>query len=303
MLGFKGERGYSAYEIAVQNGFIGSEKDWLAQLGTSNAYSQDTTTYTTTTENQKVFTLPESYTSNAIMTIYVDGVKINENDYTINPTDHTITLTNLVETIGSKVEIVITTMTVTELPIVTEVNTSSTDTTAPSAKCLYLAKKELEESIDAVEEAVVPKGGTTGQVLVKKDDTNNNVEWQDLDLLNKIYPVGSIYMNTNSTSPAELFGGTWEQIKDVFLLTAGSNYVAGSTGGEATHVLTENEMPKHKHDVFDYIINASSTGGGYNVPSVTPATSVNSGTKQTGGGVAHNNMPPYLVVYAWKRIA
>lgn len=67
------------------------------------------------------------------------------------------------------------------------------------------------------------------------------------NLLPKIYPVGAIYWSTKSTSPASLFGGTWTQIKDRFLLCAGSTYSAGSTGGEAAHTLTVAEMPSHNH--------------------------------------------------------
>ena len=52
-------------------------------------------------------------------------------------------------------------------------------------------------------------------------------------VIGMIYPVGSIYMSVNATSPASLFGGTWEQLKDRFLLAAGDTYAAGSTGGEA----------------------------------------------------------------------
>ena len=57
-------------------------------------------------------------------------------------------------------------------------------------------------------------------------------------ILDKIHPVGSIYISENSTSPATLFGGTWERVKDRFLLAAGDTYSAGSTGGSATHTLT-----------------------------------------------------------------
>lgn len=53
-------------------------------------------------------------------------------------------------------------------------------------------------------------------------------------MLNMIYPVGSIYMAANETDPGTLFGGTWEQIKDKFLLSAGDTYVNGATGGSAT---------------------------------------------------------------------
>ena len=65
----------------------------------------------------------------------------------------------------------------------------------------------------------------------------------------KVYPVGSIYMSVNNTSPASLFGGTWEQLKDRFLLGCGDTYSNGATGGEASHVLTEEEMPSHEHEL------------------------------------------------------
>ena len=116
-----------------------------------------------------------------------------------------------------------------------------------------------------------------------------------------IYPIGSIYMSVNSTSPAGLFGGTWEQLKDRFLLAAGSTYSAGSTGGEATHALTVDEMPIHSHGgVRRNHVGASGTA--------STGTSSGSGdttnyTNDAGGGAAHNNMPPYLAVYMWKRVS
>ena len=106
-------------------------------------------------------------------------------------------------------------------------------------------------------------------------------------ILNLVYPIGSIYMSANLVSPATLFGGTWTQIKDTFLLAAGNTYAAGSTGGEAEHVLTVDEMPEHSH------------GLGYrNYKNMTTG-----GTLSIGGSQPHNNMPPYLTVYMWKRIA
>lgn len=84
--------------------------------------------------------------------------------------------------------------------------------------------------------------------------TIDNVIDQVAQLLDIFYPVGSIYTSTKSTSPATLFGGTWVQIKDTFLLTAGDNYIAGSQGGSATHThttsghtLTVAEIPAHTH--------------------------------------------------------
>lgn len=63
------------------------------------------------------------------------------------------------------------------------------------------------------------------------------------------WPIGSIYMSVNSTSPANLFGGTWERISDTFLFAASSSYPAGSTGGEFTHKLTQSELPNYSLSV------------------------------------------------------
>ena len=114
-----------------------------------------------------------------------------------------------------------------------------------------------------------------------------------------IYPVGAVYLSASSTDPATLFGGTWEPIRDRFLLCAGTAYAAGSTGGEASHKLTVNEMPSHSHTVLADNVPGSSTG----VQTLFSGASGSFDTSWTGGGAAHNNMPPYLAVYAWRRVA
>jgi hypothetical protein len=119
-----------------------------------------------------------------------------------------------------------------------------------------------------------------------------------------IYPVGSIYMSVNDTNPSKLFGGTWEQIKDKFLLSCGDTYTNGSTGGEATHTLTVDEMPSHKHNPLHVITNVDSSASatGFGVSWTTNAgTQSMTDTGNEGGSKAHNNMPPYLAVYVWKR--
>lgn len=124
-------------------------------------------------------------------------------------------------------------------------------------------------------------------------------------VLSKVYPVGSIYMSVNSASPATLFGGTWERIKDQFLLAAGDKYAAGKTGGEATHTLTENEIPAHRHSIwFPNAGGEQSAAIGYpEAGSKNTWYAEASKTAGAGGGAAHNNMPPYLAVYVWKRTA
>lgn len=126
------------------------------------------------------------------------------------------------------------------------------------------------------------------------------------EIINMIYPVGAIYMSVNAASPATLFGGTWERIQDTFLLAAGSAYAAGATGGEAEHTLAVEEMPSHNHDftngvnVMGSSSNAFASGNGAWAPS---GTVLRTDTIKTGGGQPHNNMPPYLAVYVWKRIS
>ena len=128
-------------------------------------------------------------------------------------------------------------------------------------------------------------------------------------ILEAVYPVGSIYISVNSTSPATLFGGTWEAIQGKFLLGAdGNTYKAGNTGGEATHTLTVDEIPKHTHNMYSGNSGAPDTwepdGGSYLVDSVTQDKHTwwaSLGMNYAGGGAEHNNMPPYLAVYIWKR--
>ena len=123
-------------------------------------------------------------------------------------------------------------------------------------------------------------------------------------ILDKAYPVGSIYMSVNSINPKNFFGGTWVQIKDRFLLAAGTTYKAGTTGGEATHTLTESEMPSHNHAVYfpnDAAADHSAPGNYPDGPSDSTYYAVGSYTSSAGGGAAHNNMPPYIAVYVWKR--
>ena len=128
-----------------------------------------------------------------------------------------------------------------------------------------------------------------------------------------MYPVGSIYQTTSSTfNPQATWGGTWERIKDTFLLAAGTTYAGGSTGGEATHKLTTQEMPSHTHTM--YINNDGSSSswspaiGNYLVKPDHVTTSKKNyqatlAQNSAGNGQAHNNMPPYLAVYVWKRTA
>lgn len=181
------------------------------------------------------------------------------------------------------------------------------------------------------------KGIAIGKVS-EKDKTLEIADSWELEvhgkkLIDYIYPIGSIYLSVNSTSPATLFGGSWTQLKDRFLLGAGSTYSSGATGGAATHKLSVAEMPSHAHDTpfFNNMTNNGEMksdfigvfGKGVTASQALKDTGQTSTmemwwinqtntaegnewaylTSAKGSGSAHNNMPPYLVVYMWKRTA
>lgn len=184
---------------------------------------------------------------------------------------------------------------------------------------LYSLIKEIINRIKTVD------AKTNVNLVESKSYTDSEIERLEQLIassggIESAYPVGSIYINVNNTNPADIFGfGTWEQIKDTFLLAAGDTYTNGTTGGEATHTLTIPEMPTH-----DHIVNAHSHAigldqdtpsgtYGWSLHVNTDGTSVSGaqrtvvsgssspGTNARGGGEAHNNMPPYLAVCVWQR--
>lgn len=113
------------------------------------------------------------------------------------------------------------------------------------------------------------------------------------------FPVG--YGGFFQTDPNSIYAGTtWEQKKDVFILAAGDTYPAGSTGGEAEHVLTEAEMPKHSHQ-WNGRDNTTLSHTGTQIPIVghDPLFQI----QTTGGSQPHNNMPPYYTMPFWIRTA
>ena len=120
-----------------------------------------------------------------------------------------------------------------------------------------------------------------------------------------VYPVGSIYMSVNSTDPAQLFGGSWTQIQDRFLLGAGTSYTNGRIGGAATCQLTTDNLPKHTHPQYVATdggsISANMDYVGYSTSARAATQGISTG--ETGKGKAFNMLPPYLVVYMWKRTA
>ena len=163
-----------------------------------------------------------------------------------------------------------------------------------------------------------------------KNDVNQslNTKVNSDELFDLIYPVGSIYMSVNNVNPSNLFGGTWVQIKDQFLLASGDSYSNGATGGSANAVVVSHNHTQNAHrhaaaaDKFlvspdnvkingtkrslpstgsaGYIVYADSAGGITEQQYTANATATNNAQGVDGTG---KNMPPYIAVNIWKRTA
>ena len=207
----------------------------------------------------------------------------------------------------------------------------------------------IDEMITLVPELQRQLNELQTQVTQQLNDTvtnlNNTVDAKVTNLTKTVeeywkvvYPIGSVYISLNDTSPATLFGGTWTKITDTFLLSSGTS-TAGATGGEKEVTLTLEQSPAHTHDrgdmeitgklrVFnEYNLNNTSyqnhVGGAfYSEETWGTTTKLAEGsadavrmhyfeasrawtgnTSSAGGGASHNNMPPYLVVNMWKRMS
>lgn len=131
---------------------------------------------------------------------------------------------------------------------------------------------------------------------------------QKFGILDVIYPVGSIYLSVNSVNPETLFGGSWEQIEDSFLLAAGSSHAAGSTGGAENH---KHVAPIGYESSSQYFgtINVNGTTSSFNKAGGYNTVKRDAGGSTIPSGISAyytqnaSNMPPYLAVYVWKRTA
>jgi microcystin-dependent protein len=153
-----------------------------------------------------------------------------------------------------------------------------------------------------------PRTWNVGELVTKvmlDEQIRDNMNY----LFSAAYPIGSIYIETTGVNPGMTFAfGTWVAFGTGRVLigvgTSDAVYAAGASGGESNHTLIAAEMPTHHHtysDPYNPAVRAQDGTDHYMVN--YGGVHVQSNSSDTGGGGAHNNLPPYVVVYMWQRTA
>lgn len=158
---------------------------------------------------------------------------------------------------------------------------------------------KIENGIFDVTETAISNADTIENILGILNNIQISGEITVSDVLLMAHPIGSIYQSENSTSPATLFGGTWQRINDVFLLAAGNDYEAGDTGGSANNMLTVDNLPYFGWAKPYQLIGDTGVWVPTNPNPEISNYNPRPGEEQT----SINNMPPYVVVYTWVRTA
>lgn len=238
-LGFVGARGYSAYEVALQNGFVGTEQDWLATLGTSSHFDRCSNIYASTSYGQTSFDIPDCYTSNSFLDVYVEGARLNSDEYTIDTSANKINLVTPLDVVGTKVEVVTLTMSTNSLPIVETINAESTNEASAGAKAVYDALKLIIDDVN---------------LSAERTYSNNKIN----DIVNNIYDVISEYSNQKINN------------SDIQVLTGvAQNISAGSTS--IVDVAYPDGFTKANTNIIGKMV--SSNNNYYDVVDLTDTTS------------------------------
>ena len=150
---------------------------------------------------------------------------------------------------------------------------------------------------------------TTADLHISYNDLENKPTIPTVaNILNTIYPVGSIYISVSSANPGNTFGGTWVAFGAGKTLVGFDSNDADfstveATGGEKAHTLDITEMPSHNHNKLKLRWSTASGANAVYGSNGTGSGSDRDTESYQGGDQPHNNMQPYVVVYFWKRTA
>lgn len=150
---------------------------------------------------------------------------------------------------------------------------------------------------------------TTTDLGISYNDLQNKPTIPTIaNILNNVYPVGSIYISVSNANPGLTFGGTWvafgsgKTLVGVDTSDADFNTVQ-KTGGEKKHQLTIDEMPRHNHDKLKLRWNTASGANAVYGSNGNGTGEAYDDQSYEGGGQPHNILQPYITVYFWKRVS
>lgn len=179
-----------------------------------------------------------------------------------------------------------------------------------AVKTAVNSKADLANTSQIITAATASAGTNTNQVATT---AFVNTAFTAATINALAYPVGSIYTSVVATNPATLLGvGTWAAFgagKVMVGIDSGDTDfdTVEETGGAKTHTLSVSEIPSHNHYTgsFTQLLKVDGTGTIHEVDSSSgePRLNTSGAIQDTGGGGAHNNLQPYIVVYMWKRTA
>lgn len=286
---------YSAYAIAVKYGYVGTEEDWIkaveaarksAETSAANAKLEAdgaSTSAATATEQAGIATTKagESAASAKASASSASAAATSE----ANAKKYS-------EEAGAK---------------------ASTDKTLSIENAPADAAAVGDIILDRTKETPQPIFYSKAEVDKLLEDCKEAAKRAALLAAN---PVGKLWASDDPTSPASIVGGTWEQIKDCFILAAGDTYAAGSTGGSANHNHSIGDLFASLYymgDYADYHFSGNAEwspnykntfpGGISEDIKISGITHYNGVTVYGSPTKEAGNLPPYIATYVWKRIA
>ena len=183
---------------------------------------------------------------------------------------------------------------------------------------------EVDGFLSDMSENPVKNSIITGALNALRESFENAVENIKADMVLAAHPIGSYYWSQSNTSPALLFGGEWERVKDRFVLAAGDTYNEGDIGGVEKNILIEGNLPKNyyfgtEYGNEDYLVQRYPIDAGVvgkesdyytfvgkatgDIPDEKTKADT-TGLKWIYGNAAPiDNMPPYVTAYCWRRTA